>query len=83
MKSVDVLREKLSEEDVIQSIPDISERTLFFYGKLAGANLQSMLIGEELGGEGLTYSQSGVVLESLSYDLIGALPSLITTLHCV
>ncbi|HMB19522.1 MAG TPA: acyl-CoA dehydrogenase [Spirochaetota bacterium] len=83
MKSVDVLRKKLSEEDAIQSIPDISERTLFFYGKLAGTNLQSMLIGKELGGEGLTYSQSGVVLESLSYDLIGALPSLITTLHCV
>jgi alkylation response protein AidB-like acyl-CoA dehydrogenase len=83
MNAVGLLREEVSEEEVIQSIPDISERTLFFYNKLAGANLQSVLLTEKMGGAGLTYSQSGSVLESLSYDLIGALPSLITTLHCV
>ncbi len=76
------LRNEFSE-DAVSTMPDVSERTLYCYQKFASHGLQSLLIPESEGGYGCTYHEAGLVMEDLSYDLIGALPSLITTMHCI
>lgn len=74
----DEIRPVLSEQR-----GDRTEQARTTYAAFARSGYHALLIPQQYGGSGLDYTSAGMVYETLSYHLPGALHGPITTAHCV
>jgi alkylation response protein AidB-like acyl-CoA dehydrogenase len=67
---------------ILKRTEDIIEKARALFSAYAHAGYHALLIPEKFGGSGLDYQSTGLVYETLSYELPGTLYGPINSAHC-
>jgi alkylation response protein AidB-like acyl-CoA dehydrogenase len=62
---------------------DRISRARMLFSLCCEEGFQGLLVPEEYGGSNLDYTTAGLIFEELGYGALQAMPSLLTTIHCI